>query len=193
MWILGHFGNMKFEDFLRMPKYENISKSCSIKIIFEKLLTFWWIFLNFAWVQIDRFLPPFLVKNGILQWWNLDKSFNPTIFKKGVHSTPQHTDSHPCTTKGGRLCSYVSLWLCSLCSYVAMYLCGYVAMWLGSPSKKFTRSVTNRQQCWSIVEAVFPTWMDPWRPREHPWTNLGFRNSLLGFRIRRIQVGLWAK
>ena len=26
----------------------------------------------------------FLVKNGILQWWNLDKSLNPNIFKKGT-------------------------------------------------------------------------------------------------------------
>ena len=54
--------------------------------------------LNFSWAQNDP--PKFFQKNGILRWWNLDKSLNPKEFKQGVPSTPQHTDSHACTKPG---------------------------------------------------------------------------------------------
>ena len=39
---------------------------------------------EFWCVEIDRLLPSFLVKNGILQWCNLDELLNLNIFKQGV-------------------------------------------------------------------------------------------------------------
>ena len=41
-----------------------------------------------------KVVPP---QKGISRWWNPDESLKPKTFKKGVASTPQHTDSHPCT------------------------------------------------------------------------------------------------
>ena len=45
----------------RSPKYENISNSYYLKNVFEQLLTFWWIILDFWCLQIDRAFPLFLV------------------------------------------------------------------------------------------------------------------------------------
>ena len=63
-WFWKHISDIskKQDKKLRIPNYENINKSYYIKNVVEKPLTFLWIMLDFAWVQIDRLLPPLLVK-----------------------------------------------------------------------------------------------------------------------------------
>ena len=52
-------------------------------VVFEKLLTFWWTFLKFWYLQIDRIFGGVLVKSENLQWWNLDKPLSPKLSSDG--------------------------------------------------------------------------------------------------------------
>ena len=102
---------------MRTPKYANISKSYEITNVFSKTTDCWLIILKCGCLQFDRPLPPFLVKNDFYNGGTLIKYQNPKIIKQGVPSTPQHTDSHPCTRP--EWSRSLSEWSCSLFSVFA--------------------------------------------------------------------------
>ena len=62
--------------FWKSENLKNIGKSYQIKHIVENLLTFCCI-IPICWVQNNWLLPGLSIKNGMLRWWNLDKSLNP--------------------------------------------------------------------------------------------------------------------